>query len=282
MGEENEIPYKRVALAIQYLGTHFHGWQRQPRQRTVQAEIEGALEGVLGHPVVLHGAGRTDAGVHAAAQFAHFDDPSPIPAGQWMSILNGRLPSDIAIRGSAQVAADWHARFSALWRRYRYILYTDNCPNLFVRPFCWHYYALTLEAELMQTALKPLIGLHNLEAFHRTQSSRHHSWVEIQAADCYRNGAFIHFEIQANGFLYGMVRLLIGSLVEVGSGRRSLESFQEIWINRRREEIKYSAPAKGLCLLRVGYRDPPFPPPTWYDTQPLYVLGDRASRAALN
>jgi tRNA pseudouridine38-40 synthase len=128
----------------------------------------------------------------------------------------------------------------------------------------------------MKAALRPLRGLHNLDAFHRAQSSRQHSWVDLQSADCYRRGAFIHFEIQANGFLYGMVRLLIGSLVEVGGHRRSLESFREIWVNRRREEIKYSAPAKGLCLLRVGYRDPPFDLSTWYDTQPLYVLGNDA------
>jgi tRNA pseudouridine38-40 synthase len=263
---------KRIALVIQYLGTSFHGWQRQPNQRTVQAEIEDVLSDVLGRAIVLHGAGRTDAGVHAAAQIAHFDEHSPIPASQWMAILNDRLPQDIVIRGSIEVSTTWHARFSALWRRYRYTIYTDPHPNLFIRPLVWHYYSPPLDPERMQAALTPLLGEHHLAAFHRAGSSRRNSWVEVQAAHCYQQGSFIYLEIQANGFLYGMVRLLVGMLVEVGNGRRSLESFQEIWVNQHREEVKYSAPAKGLCLLRVGYPDPFFPPEAWFDTQPLFVL----------
>jgi tRNA pseudouridine(38-40) synthase len=116
---------QRVALVIQYLGTHFHGWQRQLRQRTVQEEIESTVQSVLGHPVTLHGAGRTDSGVHAAAQVAHFDAKTLIPAHRWASILNHRLPDDVLIRGSAQVDKTWHSRFSATWRRYRYTIYTD-------------------------------------------------------------------------------------------------------------------------------------------------------------
>jgi tRNA pseudouridine38-40 synthase len=272
LSNADRYPLKRIALVIQYLGTEFHGWQRQPHQRTVQAAIEDTLSGILGSSVVLHGAGRTDAGVHAAAQIAHFDEYSPIPAAQWMAILNDRLPQDIVIRGSIEVPTTWHARFSALWRRYRYTLYTDRHPNLFVRPLCWHYYSPRLEPQRMQAALNPLLGKHHLAAFHRAGSDRRHSWVEVQAAECYQRGSFIHLEIQANGFLYGMVRLLVGMLVEVGSGRRSLESFQAIWVNQQREEVKYSAPAQGLCLLRVGYADPIFPQETWFDTQPLFVL----------
>ena len=178
----DQYPWKRIALVIQYLGTDFHGWQRQPQQRTVQAEIEDTLSQFLGYGVTLYGAGRTDAGVHAAAQMAHFDERSPIPASQWMAILNDRLPPDIVVRGSVEVPSDWHARFSALWRRYRYTIYTDRHPNLFVRPLCWHYYSPLLDPEQMQAALNPLIGKHHLAAFHRAQSSRHHSWVEVQAA----------------------------------------------------------------------------------------------------
>lgn len=262
-----------MALVIQYLGTHFHGWQRQVKQRTVQEEIEHAIAQVLQFHVTLHGAGRTDAGVHAAAQVAHFDQTSPIPPERWATILNARLPEDIIIRASAKVSPRWHARFSARWRRYRYTIYTDSQPNLFVKPYSWHYYYVPLQESLMQEAVKPLIGKHHLAAFHRAQSSRNHSWVEVQAFDCYRRGPFVHFEIQANGFLYGMVRLLVGMLVEVGSGKRSLSNFQDIWVNQKREEVKYAAPAKGLCLLRVGYPEFPFPEDLWFDTQPLFVFG---------
>ena len=264
--------FQRVALVVQYLGTHFHGWQRQTQQRTVQEEIEKALKTVLGHSVTLHGAGRTDAGVHAAAQVAHFDANSLIPSERWASILNSHLPKDILIRASSAVDAHWHARFSAKWRRYRYTLYTEKQPNLFVSSCSWHYYYAALDESLIQAAIKPLIGHHHLAAFHRAGSKRSHSWVEVQAVECDRQGPFIHIEIQANGFLYGMVRLLVGMLVEVGSSQRSPESFTAIWTQQRREEVKYAAPAHGLCLLRVGYPESPFPAEVWFDTLPKFVF----------
>jgi tRNA pseudouridine38-40 synthase len=267
-----ELTQQRVALVIQYLGTHFYGWQRQPYHRTVQEEIEKVLSEVEQRPVILHAAGRTDTGVHAAAQVAHFDTKSPIPAPRWAAVLNSRLPEDILIRASASVAPNWHARFSASWRRYRYTIYTDSCPNLFVRPFSWHYYYVPLNESLIQEALNPLIGKHHLAAFHRSNSARSHSWVDVQAAECYRDGSFIYIEIQANGFLYGMVRLLVGMLVKVGRGELHPNQFTELWVNERREEVKYAAPAKGLCLLRVGYPDSPFPPELWFDTQPKFLL----------
>lgn len=263
---------QRVALVIQYVGTCFHGWQQQPQQRTVQETIETVLQTVLGHPVRIHAAGRTDSGVHAAAQVAHFDAPSHIPASRWSSILNARLPDDILIRASATVSPSWHARFSAIWRRYRYTLYTDPRPNLFVRPFAWHYYYEPLDETLIREALSPMIGRHHLAAFHRAGSDRPHSWVDVQAAECKRDGSLVYIEMQASGFLYGMMRLLVGMLVQVGRGVRSPLSFTQVWENEDREQVKYAAPAHGLCLLRVGYPEFPFPRDVWYDTQPAFTL----------
>ncbi|MBE9003645.1 tRNA pseudouridine(38-40) synthase TruA [Fortiea sp. LEGE XX443] len=263
---------QRVALVIQYLGTHFHGWQRQKQQRTVQEEIEIAIATILGYHVTLHGAGRTDAGVHAAAQVAHFEATGAIPAHKWATVLNSYLPQDVTIRASASVGNTWHARFSAAYRRYRYTIYTEERPNLFVKPFSWHYYHAPLDELLIQAALKPMLGKHHLAAFHRAGSKRSHSWVEVQAAECLRTGSFLHIEIQADGFLYGMVRLLVGMLVEVGSKQRTLASFTDIWQEQRREKVKYAAPPQGLCLLRVGYPDFPFSPDIWYDTQPKLVF----------
>jgi len=265
---------QRVALVIQYVGTKFYGWQRQPHHRSVQEEIETTLTEVLQEKVTLYGAGRTDTGVHAAAQVAHFNHKSYIPAEKWASVLNARLPEDILIRASAEVPSTWHARFSAAWRRYRYLLYTDSCPNLYVKPFSWHYYKLPLSVSLMQEALTPLLGRHHLAAFHRTQSSRKDSWVDVQDVQCHRRGHLIEIEIQANGFLYGMVRLLVGLLVEVGSAKRSVQNFQTIWLEEQREQVKYAAPAKGLCLLRVGYLDFPFEKKVWFDNQPLFYFND--------
>ncbi len=263
---------QRVALVIQYLGTDFHGWQRQSNKRSVQEEIEIVLSRVQERRVTLTGAGRTDSGVHAAAQVAHFEGSGSIPPEKWAAVLNTQLPKDILIRGSASVQPDWHARFTAIWRRYRYTIYTEPLPNLFVQPFSWHYYYAPLDESLIQSALTPLIGHHHLAAFHRANSGRSHSWVDVQAAECYRCGPFIYIEIQANGFLYGMVRLLVGLLVRVGRGMLDPEEFTALWSNERREEVKYAAPAKGLCLLRVGYPESPFPPEIWFDTQPKWVL----------
>jgi tRNA pseudouridine38-40 synthase len=258
----------RVAIVIQYLGTNFHGWQRQP--------IEQRISEVVGYPVYIHGAGRTDSGVHAAAQVAHFEYEGPIPAYKWAKIINAKLPEGIVIRASAQVSNKWHARFSAVWRRYRYTIYTDKRPNVFINQTCWHYYKSVLQESLIKEALNPLIGEHDLSAFRRTGSDRKGSLVEIQTARCYRQGSFLYLEIQANGFLYGMVRLLVGMLVEVGIGKRSPDSFTEIWQNKRRDLVKYSAPAKGLCLLRVGYSEFPFAKRLWFDTQPSFNLANLA------
>ncbi|MGB3296921.1 MAG: tRNA pseudouridine(38-40) synthase TruA [Phormidesmis sp.] len=263
---------QRVALVIQYKGTGFHGWQRQAKERTVQAEIEGAIAAVLGYFTTLQGAGRTDTGVHAAAQVAHFEAPEVIPAERWAAILNDRLLDDVVIRASAAVADDWHAQFSAEWRRYRYTFYTSRYPNLFVQPFVWHYYFQPLDERLMLAALAPMVGYHNLAAFHRAGSDRAHSWVEMQAVQCDRSGHFVQIELQATGFLYGMVRLMMGLIVQVGQKQLSPADFTAIWRNQRRDLVKYSAPPQGLCLLRVGYPDFPFPAEAWVDTQPQFSL----------
>lgn len=263
---------QRVGLVVQYVGTHLHGWQWQPNARTVQGDIEAAIESVLGYPVRLSGAGRTDTGVHAAAQVAHFDAPAFIPAHRWADVLNSRLPQDIVIRCSAVVAEGWHAQFSAQWRRYRYTLYTDPYPNLFLRPFVWHYYHQPLDQGRIQSALDDMVGYHDMTAFHRARSGKSHSWVDLQAADCHRRGPFLTVELQAKGFLYGMVRLIMGLVVQVGNGELTPEAFRAIWQRRRRDQVKYSAPAQGLCLLRVGYEPNPFPLESWFDTQPFFYL----------
>jgi tRNA pseudouridine38-40 synthase len=272
VSRQSELKSHKVALLIQYLGTNFHGWQKQPDRVSIQGYIEKAIFDVVGFPVNIYGAGRTDAGVHAAAQVAHFVYQGPIPAHKWAKIINARLPEGIVIRASTRVESDWHARFSASWRRYRYTIYTDRQPNVFVDRTCWHYYRHVLQESSIQTALNPLLGEHDFDAFKRSGSDRTDSKVEIQAAECYRQGAFLHLEIQANSFLYGMVRLLVGMLVEVGAGKRSPENFTEIWQNKRRCQVKYSAPAKGLCLLRVGYPNFPLTRSLWFDTQPKFSL----------
>jgi len=249
---------RRVALAIQYLGTHYYGWQRQPNHRSVQQTIEEVISEICGKPTVLHSAGRTDTGVHASAQVAHFDTSSMIPPHKWEKVINSYLPDDILICRSTEVASDWHARFSATWRRYRYTIYTATSPNLFVSRFSWHYYHDRLNESLIHQALQPMLGNQDMAAFQRAGSSRPHSRLELQEALCWRDGDFVHIEVQASGFLYGMIRLLVGQLVDVGRSSLAIADFTDIWKQQRRTEVKYAAPPQGLCLLSIGYADNPF------------------------
>jgi tRNA pseudouridine38-40 synthase len=248
----------RVALVIQYLGTRFHGWQRQSNGTSVQQTIEDILTGICKHKVVLHAAGRTDTGVHASGQVAHFDTNSPVPPERWAKVLNAYLPADISIKASAAVSFDWHARFSATWRRYRYTIFTNATPNLFVRDYSWHYYLDPLDRDLIQAAIAPMLGKQHLAAFQRAGSKRPHAWLTVQEAICWREGDFVYLEMQASGFLYGMMRLLVGMLVEVGRSRLSASEFTRIWQQQRRCDVKYAAPPQGLCLLGVGYNNNPF------------------------
>jgi tRNA pseudouridine38-40 synthase len=254
----NNMPMQRIALKIQYLGNGYYGWQRQANHASVQQTIEDTLTRLCGHNVIIHAAGRTDTGVHAAAQVAHFDTNSPIPATKWAKVLSAHLPSNILVRESVAVEISWHARFSASWRRYRYAIYTAKLPNLFIQDYSWHFYRDRLDRELIQQALTPMLGEQDLAAFQRAGSKRSHARLNLHEAICWRDRDFIYIEVQASGFLYGMMRLLVGTLVEVGRSRLSVAEFTKIWQEQQRSAIKYAAPPHGLCLLRIGYPENPF------------------------
>ena len=270
---------QRIALCLQYDGGPFCGWQRQPQHPSVQQTLDEAIEaldplpaGVTAKLSRTIAAGRTDTGVHAAAQVVHFDCHGPIPAPRWAPALNGRLPGSMRVRASAAVAADWHACFSAQYRRYRYCIYNARRPNLFLAPISWHRYQWRLQDQLMEELLQELLGHHDFSAFQRAGSQRAHARTTVQEVSLERDGDILTLEIQASGFLYGMVRLLVGQLVAAGEGRISPEQFRQRWRQQRRDEVKEAAPPQGLCLLRVGYPEPVFPRGAWYDCQPRYRL----------
>lgn len=223
-------------------------------------------------PATAVAAGRTDSGVHAAAQVVHFEAAGPIPAHRWPAALNGRLPPTIRVRAAAEVPDDWHACFSATYRRYRYTLYNACTPNLFLAPWSWHRYRVPLDEGLMRRALEGMLGEHDFAAFERAGSSRSHSRTTLQAVQVERCGDLITVELQASGFLYGMVRLVMGQLVALAEGRLSLAAFEQRWRQLDRAAVKEAAPPHGLCLLRVGYPQPVFPQHAWYDCQPRYLL----------
>ena len=266
-------PLRRIALCLQYDGSAYCGWQRQPRDPSVQQTLEEAIAQLDPHrPVRVVAAGRTDSGVHAAGQVVHFDGAGPIPAQRWAPALNGRLPGTIRVRAAAAVPDDWHACFSACYRRYRYTLYNARIPNLFLAPWSWHRYQIRLDEARMREALEDMLGEHDFAAFERAGSARSHSRTTLQEVQVLRRGDLIEVELQASGFLYGMVRLVMGQLVAVGEGRLSHEAFRRRWRSQARHEVKEAAPPQGLCLLRVGYSSEVFPQAAWYDCQPRYLL----------
>ena len=264
---------RRIALSLQYDGSCFSGWQRQPNTRSIQ----GVLEEVIStldplSPAKAIAAGRTDSGVHAAGQVVHFDVCGPIPVNSWAAALNGRLPENIRVREAVLRPSQWHACHSATYRRYRYTIYNACLPNLFLTPWSWHRYKFRLDEDLMKVALAGLIGCHDFCAFLRAGSKRANSWTTIQSVQLERLGDVLIIEIQATGFLYGMVRLLVGQLVALGEHRINLKTFEKRWKECLRVEVNESAPAKGLCLVRAGYQELIFSEAAWYDSLPRYSL----------
>ncbi|MEX1315717.1 MAG: tRNA pseudouridine synthase A, partial [Synechococcaceae cyanobacterium] len=163
--------------------------------------------------------------------------------------------------------------FSACYRRYRYTLFNGRLPNLFLQPWSWHRYQLPIDETAMARALVPMVGEHDFAAFQRAGSRRSHSRTCLQEALVERQGDLITVELQASGFLYGMVRLLMGQLVALGERRLDATEFERRWRQGQRAAVKEAAPPQGLCLLRVGYPQPLFPLAAWYDCQPRYQLG---------
>ena len=253
---------RRLALLLQYEGTAYHGWQRQRHGATIQAVLEAAAGKLQpGFHGVAVAAGRTDAGVHAAGQVIHVDVNSPIPDHRWPKALNGCLPPDIRVLAARTVSSRWHACFSARWRRYRYLLYNDSLPNLFLRTITWRRYNTRLNEQRMAAALQPLVGYHDLRAFQRSGSARRHARTTVQAVAVQRRGDLVAVDVQCSGFLYGMMRLLVGQLTAVGEGRLPVDVFERRWRQGKREEVRWAAPPQGLCLTAVGHEPALFPEP---------------------
>ena len=263
----------RIALVIQYDGSGFSGWQNQKELITIQGTLEEKISELdPNRPVKVIAAGRTDAGVHASGQVVHFDSSGPIPINKWASALNGRLPPSIKVLEAVHVTNNWHACYSAKYRRYRYSIFNGCYPNLFLQNISWHKYRVRLDINLMEDALNDLLGLHDFVAFQKAGSNRTNSLTTVQEVFICRDGDIVTIDIQASGFLYGMVRLLMGQLVAVGEKRLTLEKFKNRWRKGLRSEVKEAAPPQGLCLIRVGYEEKIFSKAKSFDTFPSFSL----------
>ena len=263
---------KRVALLVQYDGSNYSGWQRQKNAITVQEILEKALFKITHHVVKTFAAGRTDSGVHASGQVVHFDINYVIPGNRYSDVLNNLLPSTIRILESVEVKDNWHACYSVKYRHYRYVINNSKFPNLFINNWTWHRYQKILDETLMSNAAKRMEGEHDFFAFQKSGSNRPTSITKIKNINIKRIEDLILVDIKATGFLYGMVRLIVGQLVLVGEKKISPEILTERWANKRKDDVKESAPAKGLCFVNAVYDENVFKKINNNDFFPLFLI----------
>ncbi|MFZ2855572.1 MAG: tRNA pseudouridine(38-40) synthase TruA [Rhodocyclaceae bacterium] len=242
----------RIALGIEYDGSAFHGWQTQPGGGTVQDALEAAMRRIAGVPLDVVCAGRTDAGVHGTGQVVHFDTSLERPLTAWGRGVNTFLPPSVAVRWVQPVADDFHARFSAHGRRYRYLLL--NRPQ---RPGLWHgragWYHQPLDVEAMQQAAALLVGEHDFSAFRAAQCQARSPIKTLRQADVRRIGDLVVFDFEASAFLHHMVRNLVGSLVYVGQGKHPPGWIATLLGEADRRLAAPTFAAAGLYLVGVQY-----------------------------
>ena len=242
----------RIALGIEYDGTGFFGWQRLTHGPSIQAQVEAALSFVADHEVAVTCAGRTDAGVHARCQVVHFDSDAARDERAWTLGANTRLPVGVSVLWARQVPDDFHARFSARARRYRYtILNRAIRPALDARYVSWE--RRPLDDGTMHEAAQVLVGEHDFSAFRAISCQAAHARRAVQQISVGREGEHVHVDIQANAFLHHMVRNIVGSLFEVGAGERPVEWIAEVLASRDRKRAGATAPSQGLTFIGPRY-----------------------------
>lgn len=243
---------RNIKLTLAYDGTDFAGFQVQPGRRTVQGELTAALEKILGERVGVIGAGRTDAGVHARAQVANFQTAARLPVERLPAALNSCLPPDITVWRAEEVPARFHARYDARGKTYRYLI--DRAPHRapFLRRYSWHL-TLPLDAAAMRAAAAPLCGEHDFSSFCAAGSASPNHVRTLQRLAVGEEGDLLLVEAKADGFLYKMVRNLVGTLVEVGRGALAAEDVERILAGRDRRLAGPTAPPQGLILWEVEY-----------------------------
>lgn len=240
----------RLRLTLEYDGTDFVGWQFQTNGRSVQEELEKAIKQILQHDIRIVGGGRTDAGVHARGQVASFEIDREIDTRAFAKSLNGVLPPDIVVREAQIPDENFHARYSAKSRRYKY--YILQAPTAIERNYCWQLFQEVDFDSLQQCALA-IRGDHDFRSFSKSGSEVQHHRCIVYSAAWMKSEASLIFEIAANRFLYGMVRALVGTMIDVGRKHTTMEEFHAIVEGRDRALAGMSAPAKGLFLEEISY-----------------------------
>ena len=253
---------RNLLLTIEYDGSEFSGWQRQPARRTVQGELEKVLSKVCGVPVMINGTSRTDAGVHALGQRASFKLNSGIPTDKIKLAANNILAGgknlasqvgDVRILDVQEMPEDFHARFDSKGKKYRYVISNSPEQNIFRRKYCYQV-ATPLDVEAMKSAAKHIVGTHDFACFQSAGGQERETTVRtVYSLDVFGQGEDVVIEIAGDGFLYNMVRIITGTLVEVGLGKRKPDDLIGIIESTDRTKAGHKAPAEGLYLVEVYY-----------------------------
>ncbi len=240
-------------LTISYDGSRYDGWQKQGNtDNTIQGKLEAVLSSIAGEAVELHGAGRTDAGVHAEAQTASFRLSSPISPAELMEKANGYLPEDIAITAAGEATERFHARLSAKGKVYRYSVRMGSVPDVFRRKYQYRVEE-PLDTEAMRKAASALCGTHDYKAFCSLKRYKKSTVRTVESIDIKLSGQNMDIFYRGDGFLYNMVRIMSGTLLEVGMSRKKPEDMDSILASLDRANAGPTAPARGLCLVKVEY-----------------------------
>lgn len=243
---------RTIAVVIEYDGTDFAGFQVQRGKRTVQAELCRAVQKITKESIPVIGASRTDAGAHATGQVVHFRTTCRIPVESVPAALNSVLPRDIAARHAWEADESFHARYSALSRVYRYTIWNHPVRSALIERYAYRV-SQPLDVEAMREAVKHVIGKHDFAAF-ASEVGRYRNTVrEVYSVELGARFPLVWLRIEANGFLQGMVRAIVGTLIEIGLGKRAPDTMPLLLQGARREEAGYNVPAHGLCLVRVNY-----------------------------
>ena len=242
----------RIALHLEYHGESFYGFQSQQGLPTIQSSLEKALSSIADTPIQVFCAGRTDAKVHATGQVVHFDTDANRPLHAWVMGANTLLPKEIAVHWAKEVDDTFHARFSALSRRYRYIIYNARSrPAILSGRVTWRYQPLSIE--LMQKSVSFLIGEHDFTSFRSSQCESTTPMRYVKEISVKRQDDLVIIEIEANAFLHHMVRNIVGVLLKIGEGRMAWNVMNDILLAKDREKAAETAPPDGLYLTKVTY-----------------------------
>ncbi len=243
---------RNIRLLIEYDGTNYAGWQWQKNAKTVQETLAIAVGQVVQEPVTIYGAGRTDAGVHAVGQVANFHTHSNIPSKRLLLAINFYLPHDITIKDAADVPESFHAQYCAVSKVYQYTLFNDWVRTSLNRNFCY-VCGFQLKVDKMLDAAQYLTGTHDFTSFTKKALQEKNRIRTIKRLEMKKEGKYIYFTVEADGFLYNMVRTIVGTLVEAGRGKIAVKNVKDILDAKNRNMAGPTAPAKGLCLMKVEY-----------------------------